>query len=180
MSEAPVRLVRERLVHENPYVRLYDDDVVLPGGRAGRFVRLTPTAPGPGVVLVVLRAGRLAVVRTYRYPLGSWQWAFPRGFGQSEDVLHTASAELLEETGVRDAELTLLGHLTPDSGVQSSRVAIVLAETSAEPGPPTDVEEVEAVRWLLPSELEAEVASGDVEDGFTLAALTVLRVSRPE
>ena len=179
MSEPPIRRTRERLVHENAYVRVYDDDVAFADGRPGRYVRIEPAGDGPGAVLLALHEGRIALVRTYRYPVGAWQWALPRGYAHATDPLVTARAELAEETGVTDADLRVIGHLTPDSGVQAHRVAVVLAEVRALPdgGPPDDAEVAE-VRWVTVDELEREIAGGAIEDGFTLAALTLARAKR--
>jgi 8-oxo-dGTP pyrophosphatase MutT (NUDIX family) len=178
MTDPPIRRTRERLVHENAYVRVYDDDVTFADGAEGRYVRIEPTADGPGAVLLALHDGRLALVRTYRYPVGDWQWALPRGFAHGTDPLVTARAELAEETGVTEADLRVVGAVTPDSGVQAHRVAIVLAEVHRLPdgGPPDD--EVAEVRWVTVQELEREIADGRIEDGFTLAALTLARVQR--
>jgi 8-oxo-dGTP pyrophosphatase MutT (NUDIX family) len=176
VTEPPIRRTRERLVHENAYVRVYDDDVAFGDGAPGRYVRIEPSGNGPGAVLLALHEGRIALVRTYRYPVGAWQWGLPRGFAQATDPLVTARGELEEETGVTDADLRVVGAVTPDSGVQAHRVAIVLAEVHALPdgGPPDD--EVAEVRWLTLDELEQEIADGGIEDGFTLAALTLARV----
>lgn len=70
----------------------------------------------------------------------------------------------------------MLGSVTPDSGLQSHRVVVVLARVGDVPagGPPDP--EVAEVRWVAPDELDAEIAAGRIEDGFTLAALTLARV----
>jgi hypothetical protein len=72
----------------------------------------------------------------------------------------------------------VVGAVTPDSGVQAHRVAIVLAEVGRLPdgGPPDD--EVAEIRWVTLDEVEHEIADGSIEDGFTLAALTLARVQR--
>jgi len=178
MTEPPIHRTRERLVHENAYVRIYDDDVSFADGAAGRYVRIEPAGDAPGAVLLALHGGRIALVRTYRYPIGDWQWALPRGFAHGTDPLVTARAELQEETGVSDADLRVVGSVTPDSGVQAHRVAIVLAEVRRLPdGGPSD-DEVAEVRWVTSEELERAIAGGSIEDGFTLAALTIARVQR--
>jgi 8-oxo-dGTP pyrophosphatase MutT (NUDIX family) len=177
VTEPPIRRARERLVHANDYVRVYDDDVTFAGGDDGRYVRIEPAGEGPGAVVLAVHEGRIALVRTYRYPLGAWQWALPRGFAHGSDPLVTARAELAEETGVTESRLEVLGSVTPDSGVQSHRVAVVLAWVDRPPGGgPTDGDEVAEVRWVSLAELEDEIGGGGIEDGFTLAALTLARV----
>jgi ADP-ribose pyrophosphatase len=178
VSEPPIRRTRERLVHENAYVRVYDDDVAFGDGAPGRYVRIEPSGDGPGAVLLALHEGRIALVRTYRYPIGDWQWALPRGFAHGTDPLVTARAELEEETGVTSADLRVIGTVTPDSGVQAQLVAIVLADVQRLPdGGPRD-DEVAEVRWVTVDGLEREIADGSIQDGLTLAALSLARVQR--
>jgi NUDIX domain. len=115
----------------------------------------------------------IGLVQTYRYPVGSWQWGLPRGFSHDGDPLVTARVELREELGVQDAEFELLGAMTPDSGMLATRVALVLARVNDPTGRAVDVREVAATRWLHIRELWKWVAEGRIEDGMSLAALTL-------
>ena len=100
--------------------------------------------------------------------------ALPRGFAHDRDPLITARAELREELGVKQAELRLLGHITPDSGILASKVAVVAATFShAVTSQPDDLREFAAVRWFPRTELYEIAAKGELEDGMTLAALTL-------
>ncbi len=177
-----IEQTRERVAYENPFVVVYDDDVVFPDGHPGTYIRVTPRGTGLGVVVVprrrVGRATSYGLVRTFRYPVGRHEWGFPRGFAQGDDVEATARAELHEELGATASDLTLLGHVTPDSGIQSTRVAVFVAEV-AEVGTPTDAREVSETRWVTAEELRALVASGGTEDGFTMAALLLLSLRPP-
>ncbi|MFL6076233.1 MAG: NUDIX hydrolase [Mycobacteriales bacterium] len=170
-------------VYANAYVEVFDDEGVFPGGAAGRYLRVHPRGDGPAVVVLPVRAGRIGLVRTYRYPIGAWQWALPRGFAQDADPLATARAELAEELGASASTLRRLGAVTPDSGLLTSRAVVVFAEVERV-GPRTDTAEVAAVRWETPARVSEEVRAGVLEDGFTLAALMlayaagVLRVRR--
>ncbi|WP_235613510.1 NUDIX hydrolase [Streptomyces olivochromogenes] len=115
----------------------------------------------------------VGLVHIYRYPVGSWQWGFPRGFSHDHDPLVTARMELHEELGVQDTEFELLGVMTPDSGMLANRVAVVLARVNEPTGQVVDVQEVAAVRWLHIRELWHWVAQGRIEDGMSLAALAL-------
>jgi len=175
VTASPIRCLRERVVYENGFARVYDDEVTFPGGRKGRHLRVELTGDGTGVVILPLHGGSVALVRTYRYPVGSWQWALPRGFSQGADPLETARGELHEELGVAEARVRLLGHVTPDSGLLANRVAVVLAEVGEPQAGRTDEREVAGVRWMPPDDLDAQVAAGEIEDGFTLAAVFLAR-----
>lgn len=172
---APITCTHREVVLENPFVRVYRDDVVFTAtGRPGSYVHMASAKPGEGVVLLVRHRDRLALVRTYRYPLGVEQVALPRGFGEDEDCLRSAALEACEELGVTLREARVLGRMTPDSGVLATRVAVVLAEADDEGTGPTDVEEVSEVEWVQESALADRVAAGEIEDGFTLSALAML------
>lgn len=77
--------------------------------------------PGEGVSIPVTDGARIAVVRTYRFPIGHWQWARPRSFSQSRDALTTAATALHEELGVDHlAAPRKIGAVTPDSGARTN------------------------------------------------------------
>lgn len=169
----PIRRKREVLAYANRFAEVFDDEVEFPDGTPGRYLRIANRGEGPGVVILPIHGMTIGLVQTYRYPVGSWQWGLPRGFSHDRDPLVTARMELHEELGVQDATLELLGAMTPDSGMLATRVAIVLARVNEPTGQAVDVQEVAAVRWLHIRELWHWVAQGRIEDGMSLAALTL-------
>lgn len=182
-SPEPIRRTREVLAYANRYAEVFDDEVEFPDGAMGRYLRIAHRGEGPGVVILPVHAMTVGLVRTYRYPVGAWQWGLPRGFSHGRDPLVTARAELHEELGVQDAGFQLLGTMTPDSGMLAGSVAVVLAQVDDPTGDVVDVREVAEVRWLPVQELWQWVAQGRIEDGMTLAALTLAqahnRLPRP-
>ncbi len=165
-----IERVEERVAYRNAFVTVFDDDVLFPSGQRGTYVRIEAAGGHPGVVLVPVHSNRVGLVLTFRYPVARFQWAFARGFSRDADIEASARDELSEELGATATSFELLGHLTPDSGLQSSRVAVLLARV-AEVSEPTDVEEVAATRWVSVDELLALVDEGEIEDAFTLSAL---------
>ncbi|PJN22220.1 NUDIX hydrolase [Kitasatospora sp. CB02891] len=172
-----IRRTREVLAYRNRFVDVYDDEVAFPSGSAGRYLRIRHRAEGLGVVVLPVHGELVGLVRTYRYPLGRPQWGLPRGFAHNADPLVTARAELHEELGVPDAEFHLLGTMTPDSGLLAGAVAVVHA-TVPDPvptGAPRDPDEVVETRWLPLPDLHHWITTGRLDDGMTLAALTLAR-----
>ncbi|MFI9783230.1 NUDIX hydrolase [Kitasatospora sp. NPDC051984] len=169
-----IRRTREVLAYRNSFVDVYDDEVAFPSGTAGHYLRISHRDEGLGVVIIPVHGDLIGLVRTYRYPLGRPQWGLPRGFSQSADPLVTARAELHEELGVPDAEFELLGTMTPDSGLLASTVAIVHATVRDTPsGTPLLPDEVTETRWLPLPALRHWITAGHLDDGMTLAALTL-------
>lgn len=168
--DPPVRRVAERLAFANRYVRVFDDEV-LRGDRHDRHMRIETATPGRGAVVLAEHAGRCALVRIYRYAIGAWQWGLPRGFAHAAESQITAAAEVDEELGTTIRELRLLGTVTPDSGLLSARVDVYHAVVENPSTETKDPDEVAAIRWVARDELLDLVASGAIEDGFTLAAV---------
>lgn len=173
LREIPVRGRRERSVYRNPYVEVFDDAVKLADGTDGQQLRIVQSGGRPAVAMLAVAQGSVALVRTYRYAVGDWEWGIPRGFAHGDDPMQTAREELREELGGPPAELVPLAVMTPDSGLLSSVVHLFLARYSAPVSEPIDVAEVHEVRWVPVGALLEDVAAGHVRDGFTLAALGV-------
>ncbi|MFJ5230401.1 NUDIX hydrolase [Kitasatospora sp. NPDC088391] len=174
-----VRRTREVLAYRNRFVDVYDDEVVFPSGTPGTYLKIRHRDEGLGVVILPVHGDTIGLVRTYRYPLGRPQWALPRGFSHGTDPLLTARTELHEELGIPDAEFHLLGTMTPDSGLLAAEVAIVRALVpTTTPSSPLAPDEVTETRWLPLPELWHWIATGALDDGMTLAALTLAQAHR--
>lgn len=174
-----IRTDQKNLVYANRFVHVFDDDVTFPSGAVGRYVRIGSAAPtGRGVVVLALRDGRVGLVRTYRYALGRYQWALPRGFSQG-DELTTVRAELLEETGATSTTVRRLGVVTPDSGLLYDEVAVYLAHVPDVETCTQDTDEVSGLEWVDVSDLRDRILSGDIDDGFTLAAWCLYTLHDP-
>jgi 8-oxo-dGTP pyrophosphatase MutT (NUDIX family) len=169
----PITMVSERQVFGNRFVEVYDDDVLLPGDRPGRFLRIVEAGGRPGAAMLAQFQDRFALVKTYRYPIGDWEWGIPRGFAHGDDPRASALAELREEIGGLPNTLTEMGVITANSGILAGRVHMFFAEFPEATADPIDTEEVSEVRWIDLPALLAEIASGALVDGFTISAITM-------
>jgi 8-oxo-dGTP pyrophosphatase MutT (NUDIX family) len=169
----PIEQLRRATVFENQFVTVFNDSVRFNDGSLGQYVRIRPGNGLPGVVIVPHSSGKLGLVKVFRYPIGAWQWGFPRGFAHDADPLTTAKAELAEELGL-EGPLSLIGWFTPDSGLLDSRVAVVLADVDQTAANPVDVREVADVAWLTIPELQANLGEPEYDDGMTMAALALV------
>lgn len=163
-------MVSERVAYRNKFVTVFNDEVKFLSGEMGRYLRIQSSGGLSGVVIIAIDRGNIGLVRTFRYPIGEFQWALPRGFAESPDVLETAQIELLEELGATASSMRLLGQLTPDSGLLSNRVSVVIANVDSI-SDRYDTEEVSEIQWLPAERIFRMVDAGEIEDGFTLAAL---------
>jgi len=154
--EHTIRRIRENVVYRNGFAALYDDPVVFPDGTEGSYLRIVESDGDPGVAVLAVCADR----------------GVPRGFAHGGDPAATARDELTEELGREPDSLIPIGAVTPNSGLLASRVEVFLAHYATPASVPQDTREVAAVRWIAMSDLAGEIASGAIQDAFTLSAVT--------
>lgn len=172
-----IERLRERLVYENAYYRVFDDSVRFPGGREGSYFRVQ-NADNPVAAVIVPRFpnGDFLMQRNFRYAADRVMLEFPRGLGETgEDAEGVARRELAEETGLRPERFQFLGELHPNGAVLEERVAAFLVELPADRTCERDGDEATLRHERVPeSKLRTLVRAGEVTDGFTLAALCLL------
>jgi hypothetical protein len=143
------------------------------------YERVVPSS-GDGVVIVPRKRypgkdDKYVLVEQGRHPIRASQLGFPRGFSEPEGTPEqNALRELSEELQATSSEKPqLIGRLTPDSGLTSSRVYVYLIDIddySAIPG-------TEGISNSVEMDLESlgnEIREGNIEDGFTLSAYAML------
>jgi ADP-ribose pyrophosphatase len=158
------------IAFRDQYVMVVRDAVRYADGSLGTYIRMVDLFPGIlGVVILPVYEQQVLLIRHFRHATRSWHLEIPRGFGIEADSTASARRELWEEVGAEATCLTELGEIHPDTGASAGRVAMFLAEVEAYGRP----EVMEAITEILPTpivEFERMIASGDLSDGFLLAA----------
>lgn len=181
---APIRRQRAVEVFRNRFGTLFNDEVLSPSGRQGRYLRWQWSHSG--VVIVPMGRDGLAFVPTYRYPIGQVSLEFPRGGCEAdEDPATAAVRELREETGFDCAPSALrpLGIIHAETGLVESMVHVFAADVGStgstgmqSDAEPEVMESVAKPVWVSRAELAKWLQSGSVTCGVTLAALTLATV----
>ena len=164
------------IVFDDPYVIVLRDLVEFPNGSRGGYIRLYNRAylegGAAGVVILPEKDGKILLMHNFRHATRSWHWEIPRGFGEpgvsAEDQ---ARAEMKEEIGVDVAGVVDLGPYFSNTGLEGNPITLFLAQLAAE-GTANPEIGVDALRWVTVEELENMIVSGEVTDGFTIAAYT--------
>lgn len=158
------------IVYENPWFRVVKD---------GRFHIVEENTGGEGAAVLPIVGDDVLLLEMKRASQNYQQTLeIPRGFGEAgEDALTCARRELREETGydLPPEAFSLLGHVRPNTGIMSSRIALFVARIP--PDAPNAEPDMEASgRRLLPlAALSAALSDGLIEDGFTLSALALFQ-----
>ena len=174
-----MRTTGSREVYRNPWIRVREDTVERADGSSGVYGVVEK--PDFALVLPYARDG-FWLVEQFRHPVGRRAWEFPQGTwtaGSDGSAEELARAELAEETGLRAGSLRHLGHLDLAPGLSTQEFDVWLA-TDLTQGP-TAREASEAdmrSAFVSEAELRAMVRDGRFTDGPSLAAYSLLLLSR--
>ncbi|MET7598900.1 NUDIX hydrolase [Streptomyces sp. NPDC004082] len=170
------------IVYRDPYVRVLRDAVRFPSGRTGTYIRIVPESGAPGAaVLPVLSDGRLVLLHHFRHAARGWHWEIPRGFGApGEDGSEAARRELREELGCDAVDLTYLGPMSSDTGLQAGHDELYLGRVDTavfQDTPSADAREegIGSIRPVSLEEFENMLLGGQISDAYTLAAYGLAR-----
>lgn len=170
-----IECIREIVVFENEYGKLYNDEVIGPTGSRGNYLRWKWN--GEGVIVVPVLEGKFALARMYRYSPGVYSIEFPGGGIENNETIEDAAArELLEEFGLLADKILLLGRINPDTGILAGSINVALAYVKAQPEHKLDAvpEVMEAIDgeiiWKTFSEFKRDVALGHITAGTTISS----------
>lgn len=168
----PWTRLRRRVVYDNPWIRVREDDVLRPDGSPGIYG--TVHFKNIAVAVVPIDAqGRVILVGQHRYPFDRYFWEVPEGGcpeGQ-EEPLDSAKRELREETGYAAARWDYLGSLALSNSCSDEIGHLYLARDLTQgPQDPDGDEELE-VKALDFREAWRMAMEGGLNESLTVAAL---------
>jgi 8-oxo-dGDP phosphatase len=176
-----VETVRQKIVYQNRWMTVREDDIRHPDGSPGIYgVVDKPTA----ALIIPMEDDGFHLVEQYRYTLSRRSWEFPQGTWPDDRVTSTeelARAELAQETGLRAATLERIGSFAIGPGFTSQRCDVFLATdlTQGEVAERDPEEQDMVQRWIPRTEFERMMRDGEIVDGCTMAACTLLGLAGP-
>lgn len=177
MSETnPWKTLGSRVVYENPWISVREDDVIRPDGEPGIY-GVVDTRIATGVVALT-DDEQVYLVGQYRYTTDCYSWEIPEGGTDGDELpLAAAQRELREEAGVEAEHWEQLGGEIHLSNCISSEIGFVYLARGLTVGEsaPDGTEEL-AVRAVPFAEALAMVDDGTITDGISIIAL--LRADR--
>ncbi len=161
-----------RIAYENPWIRVYHDEVERPDGSPGVYGVVHFRNAAVGVVAIDDR-DRVALVAQHRYALDHRSWEIPEGgVPWDEDPLTGAQRELREEAGVEAAHWQPLGQVHVSNSV-TDELATLYVATGLRHGP-AELEASEAdlaLDWVPFDEVIGRVMDGRITDALSVIAL---------
>jgi 8-oxo-dGTP pyrophosphatase MutT (NUDIX family) len=174
VSHNPWKTWSSRIVYENPWIRVREDQVSRPDGHPGIYGVIEIR---PSVAIVALNhRDEIVLVGQWRYPHNHYSWEIPRGGSHSgeDDILAVAQRELAEEAGVKAQNWKYLGAVDCCNGVvndlQSLYLATNLSSTDSRPDPEEDI----AVCWKSFAEAVRMSIDGRITEVSSIAAILMV------
>jgi 8-oxo-dGTP pyrophosphatase MutT (NUDIX family) len=174
-TDPDVRTLASRLVYENPWMSVTEDEVQRRDGSIGHYGVVHSR---DFVVVIPFDGERYHLVEQFRYPVGARLWEFPQGSVAGAEWLppeDLAAMELAEETGLRAGRLERLGFLHHGYGRSTNGFHAFYA-TQLTAGPAQREVEEQDMRSgaFTRDELWSLVEAGVMTDAASLAAWALL------
>jgi 8-oxo-dGTP pyrophosphatase MutT (NUDIX family) len=159
-------------IYQGRVVNLRIETVKLPNGATADLELMHHV--GASAVAAVDEAGRVVLIRQFRFAAGGYLWELPAGILQSpnEPPADCAKRELREETGLAAREWRPLGSMFTTPGFCDERIHLFLARDLEQRETARDHDEViTEVRSVALDDALAMIRSGEIVDGKTIAGL---------
>jgi ADP-ribose pyrophosphatase len=169
---------KQTLQYRGRVISVTTDEVRLPNGHEA--VLEVVHHPGGAATVALDEAGRVCLLRQYRYVADGWLWELPAGkLEPNEPPLLTAQRELIEEAGVRAARWQSLGVCLSSPGVFSERLHLYLASGLEPATAAHERAEVIVVHWVPFAQACTWALDGTISDCKTAIGLLRARNMSP-
>jgi ADP-ribose pyrophosphatase len=158
-----------RKIFENEFFKLFEDDVVQPDGKDGKYATIRFVQ---GVsVLPLDDDGFIYLTKQFRYAIEREDLEVVSGAIEREEPLAAARREAKEELGIEAAEWTDLGKIESDTSITNSTAHLFLARRLTFGKPAREgTEQIETVRMKFTEALE-KVMRGEITHGQTVVLI---------
>jgi 8-oxo-dGTP pyrophosphatase MutT (NUDIX family) len=166
------RQLRSRVVYENRWIRVREDEVVRPDGEPGIY-GVVEVRNAAVFVVALTDDDEVVLITQERYTTSTVSIEVPAGGTDGEDPLLAAQRELREETGLVAATWRPLGRMHALNGVADAGELVFLATRLSAAAVPHDqaAEGITAVTRVPFAEVLRMIRDGEIVDGETIAAL---------
>lgn len=167
----PWKLLKRNLIYENKFgYHLYDDDVLTPSGKEGKYMVLE--SRGFVGIVALTEDKKVLLIKQWRYAVGQEFVEIPAGtLEDNEDPLFTAKRELLEETGATSDNWVKLSSYWLGNGAMKIKGHLYLAQDVVVGSDHQEADEKISVEQIDFNKAVEMVTSGKIEEGRTISGI---------
>jgi 8-oxo-dGTP pyrophosphatase MutT (NUDIX family) len=171
--------LKSRLTYKNPWIKVYEDEVINPDGNKGIYGYLDKVK---GVFVVpVDKDGSIYLIEEYRYVIKKSVLELPAGAVKDDNSWENAQRELKEETGMTSKEWKYLGGCYVAPGHETTYIDVFMANNvDTSTIKISDQESDESILKIIKvsvEELKELIRDNKIECGVTLAALNMFFIA---
>jgi 8-oxo-dGTP pyrophosphatase MutT (NUDIX family) len=168
------KIFGERLVDENPFIRLSIASVGLPDGT--EFEQYVMRMRRTATTAVVNDHGQVLLMWRHRFIIDRWVWEMPGGYvDQAEDPAAGAAREVEEETGWRLSNRPeLVMTFQPMIGNADSPQDLYYAVGAEQVGRP-DINESDRIAWVAIDDALKMIERGEIVGAATVIGVLYAR-----
>jgi 8-oxo-dGTP pyrophosphatase MutT (NUDIX family) len=172
----PWKVLGEKRIYENPWIKLTEFDVLNPSGGKGIYGKVHFKSIAVGVMPLDEKLNTY-LVGQFRFTVDQYSWEIPEGGGAfGIDPVESAKRELLEETGLMAEEYTKIMEMHLSNSVTDEYAVIYLARTlSQHTASPEETEQLQ-VKKIPFEEAYQMVERGEITDSMSVAAILKVKL----
>jgi len=175
-QQNPWKVLGEKEVYENPWIKLTEFDVLNPSGGKGIYGKVHFKSIAVGAFPLDEELNTY-LVGQFRFTVDLYTWEIPEGGGAfNVDPVESAKRELLEETGLVAEEWTQIVEMHLSNSVSDEYAVIYLArKLSQHMASPEETEQL-IVKKVPFEEAYQMVERGEITDSMSVAAILKVKL----
>ncbi|HLD11542.1 MAG TPA: NUDIX hydrolase [Patescibacteria group bacterium] len=175
----PIKVIRSRIVYQNPWMKVREDVVEFPNGKRGIYGLVEKDDFS---LIIPFDGKKFYLVDQYRHATKKRMLEFPSGNAMASEhkMVQSAKRELKEETGFSASSWQYIGKIWLAPGHHTQAAHIFLAQTLRKGKNHLDEEESDLkVKAYTRKKLYDLIQTGKLSDGPAVAALHLLHIKHP-
>ena len=174
MEKNPWKKQSSKIVYDNPWITVEEDQVINPGGGQSLYGKVLFKSLAIGIIPLD-EDENTWLVGQWRYTLNEYSWEIPMGGGdKSTEPVLSAKRELKEETGLSAEKYTELLRMHTSNSVTDELAIAYVAEGLTLGEPAFEETEDLMIKKLPLKEAVSMVMKGEITDSLSMAAILKL------
>ncbi|HEU5122002.1 MAG TPA: NUDIX hydrolase [Candidatus Saccharimonadales bacterium] len=158
-----------KVVYENKWMEVCEDHITTPEGKDGLYGYVSSKS-GTVFVIPVDDEGYTYIIKQEHYPGRRTCWQFIGGRSDGQPPAVAAKRELLEETGLEAASITIIGEVHSAMGLSTFKGTYCLAQDLTAISHETDRGEgILEMKRITLDEARKMILSGDISSAESIA-----------